>query len=125
MLILPLGAQSQKKELALKWSERCLAEFQAQNQKEKELCLPLTPFMDGLDKPAARMMLQAGFVTEIVLPIWSALAVCFPQLSFTVSQLLKNKAYYNDEALKFSNETAVTAEFLKMDSEEKYDVGTT
>jgi hypothetical protein len=116
-LIFKSGAQSQKKELALKWSERCLAEFCSQNQKEIELGLPLTPFMDGLDKPLARMLLQAGFVSEIVIPIWSALAVCFPQLAFTVTQLQKIKSYYNDEALKFSSESAVIAELSKKESE--------
>ena len=92
-----IGAQTQKRELALKWTERCLDEFAAQGAKEIELGLELTPFMQGLDLELTRMQLQVGFVGGIVVPLWSALAGCFHDLEFAASQALNNKIHYADQ----------------------------
>ena len=92
-----IGAQTQSKELALKWTERCLDEFSSQGAKEKILNLELTPFMQGLDNELTRMQLQVGFVGGIVVPLWSALAGCFQNLEFAASQAVNNKLYYSDQ----------------------------
>lgn len=91
-----IGAQTQRRELALQWTERCLAEFAAQGANEKLLGLDLTPFMQGLDSQLTRMQLQAGFVAGIVVPLWSALAGCFHGLDYAVAQAVSNKTYYTD-----------------------------
>ena len=92
-----IGAQTQSKELALKWTERCLDEFASQGAKEKSLNLELTPFMQGLDNELTRMQLQVGFVGGIVVPLWSALAGCFQNLEFAANQAVNNKLYYSDQ----------------------------
>ena len=91
-----IGAQTQSRSLALKWTERCLDEFASQGAKEKVLGLTLTPFMQGLDDELTRMQLQIGFVGEIVIPLWSALAACFPNLEYAVNQAVSSKTYYAD-----------------------------
>lgn len=90
-----LSGQVLKLDLALKWGERCIQEFINQCMKEKELNIPVTPFMDGLEDEIKQMRLQHGFVGNIVLPLWTALAACFPSLSHTVIQGQTNQTYYN------------------------------
>jgi hypothetical protein len=92
-----IGAQTQKKELALKWTERCLDEFASQGSMEKVLGLEPTPFMQGLDNELTRMQLQVGFVGGIVVPLWSALAGCFHNLESAANQAVNNKLYYTDQ----------------------------
>ena len=55
-----IGAQTQTTAVSLKWSEAVLMEFRAQAEKEKELGLPMTPFMQGLDDELTCMQLQQG-----------------------------------------------------------------
>ena len=64
---------------------------------EKVLDLELTPFMQGLENELTRMQLQVGFVGGIVVPLWSELAGCFPNLDYAAKQALVNKAYYSDQ----------------------------
>lgn len=91
-------------ELALKWGDRCIQEFIHQNNEEKRLNLTVTPFMDGLHEEIKRMRLQHGFVGNIVLPLWSALAACFPALSHTVIQGQANYNYYSQRILVLSDD---------------------
>lgn len=92
-----IGAQTQSRELALQWTDRCLDEFSSQGTKERLLGLELTPFMQGLDDELTRMQLQVGFVGGIVIPLWSALAACFPNLDYAVNQAISNKTHYADK----------------------------
>ena len=85
-----IGAQTQKNELAIKWSDAVLTEFRSQAQREKILGITLTPFMQGLDDELACNHLQQGFIGNIVLPLWSALAACFPKLDFAAAQAHEN-----------------------------------
>ena len=104
-----IGAQTQCRDLSLKWTERCLDEFSSQSAKEKSLNLELTPFMQGLDKELTRMQLQVGFVGGIVVPLWSALAGCFHNLEFAANQAVSNKTYYSDQATNIiSNRSTAT-----------------
>ena len=89
-----IGAQTQRRELALKWTERCLDEFAAQGVKEHLLGLELTPFMQGLDSELTRMQVQEGFVGGIVVPLWSALASCFQELVPAANQAVANRTFY-------------------------------
>jgi 3',5'-cyclic-nucleotide phosphodiesterase len=80
--------------LAEVWGRRCIAEFRAQSLKEKANNVPLTPHMDGLDDTAAAMRLQHGFVSNIVLPLWTSFVDCFPGLLPCVEQCRRNCEYY-------------------------------
>lgn len=92
-----IGAQTQKKELALKWGQRVLEEFQHQAALEEKLNIPTAPFMQGLDSELARMKLQQGFVAGIVIPLWSALADCLPRLHPCVERAEIMKDFYEEQ----------------------------
>ena len=50
-------------DLAFKWGRLVMQEFSAQSAAEKELSLPVSPFMVGLDNEKSRNHLQANFIT--------------------------------------------------------------
>jgi GAF domain-containing protein len=92
-----IGAQTQDSVLSLQWTEKCIAEFSHQADKEIELGLDPTPYMVGLKADELKcMQLQHGFISGIVLPLWSSLAECFPNLSPSIDRLLANKQYFGD-----------------------------
>ena len=64
-----IGAQTQSTAVSLKWSEAVLVEFRAQAEKEKELGLPMTPFMQGLDDELTCMQLQQGMFKSLNLSL--------------------------------------------------------
>ena len=99
-----VGAQTQAKEVALQWTERCLDEFSAQGVKERALGLPLTPYMQNLDDELTRQRIQAGFVGGIVIPLWSAIAKCFPSLQYATNQAISMRAHYSDRAAFISEQ---------------------
>jgi len=90
-----LSGQALPYHIAIKWSEGCLSEFRNQARKEAELGLPLTPFMQGLDKEITCMQLQFGFVANIVIPLWTALAQIIPETRVMVDQARAMKEFYN------------------------------
>jgi hypothetical protein len=92
-----LSGQVLKQEIALQWGECCVREFQNQCQKEKELNIPVTPFMSGLENELQMYRLQLGFVNNIVIPLWNAMAECFPKLNHRCVQGIKNSAYYSSQ----------------------------
>jgi hypothetical protein len=44
------------------------------------------------------MEMQAAFVGGIVLPLWQALAVAFPRLTFAARQAEANQCFYQERA---------------------------
>jgi len=69
-----LAAQTFPRGVADAWSARIAEEFSAQAAREAALGLPGTPFMQGLEAPRARALMQARFVGGVVAPLWRALA---------------------------------------------------
>lgn len=94
-----LSAQTLPLELACAWGERCISEFRRQAELEKQNGYPVTAFMASLDTDEQVMRTQAGFVGSIVLPLWSAMAVCFPALHIRCCQAQSNHDYYSSRAL--------------------------
>jgi GAF domain-containing protein len=92
-----IGAQTQCRTVALKWTDRLVEEFSAQAAREIECNIPLTPFLHGLDDELKKMQLQVGFVNGVVSPLWVALAACFPDMEPAITQLEGNKNYYAAE----------------------------
>lgn len=98
-----LGAQSLPWELAQAWGSRVLSEFAAQAQKERDLGLPVTKFMEvrggrvqpqrctdthlhsppvppqNLDDPLKAAQVQCGFLGNVVLPLWQVVAQVLPK----------------------------------------------
>lgn len=93
-----IGAQTQTNQLAMKWTNYCIQEFSNQADKEIELGVEPTSYMIGLRGNDTKCMrLQFGFVDGVVLPLWSALAKCFPKLTPSIDRLMVNKKYYADK----------------------------
>jgi GAF domain-containing protein len=94
-----IGAQTQCPTVALKWTDRLVAEFSSQAQREIDANIPLTPFLHGLDDELKKMQLQAGFVTGIVMPLFAGLAGFLPELDkVATKQLRANRDYYQEQA---------------------------
>lgn len=91
-----ISGQLLTQELALKWGDGCVAEFRAQSEKEKSLGLPVTAFMSGLESDLQKYRLQLGFINNIAIPLWTAMAECFPNLLPRVKQGASNSNYYSN-----------------------------
>ncbi|GMH71204.1 hypothetical protein TrLO_g8583 [Triparma laevis f. longispina] len=61
-------------ETAKTWGERCLAEFKHQASKEKELGLPITPFMAQLETESEQAKTQYGFCAFVIRPWFTAIS---------------------------------------------------
>lgn len=90
-----IGAQSQRTDLAVKWGRTVGREFSAQYETEKKLGITLSLFMADLDDEGKLALLQSGFIANIVLPLWSAVADCFPKIQPRVSMLQQNFEFYS------------------------------
>lgn len=97
-----IGAQTQRKDLALKWGSRVLDEFREQASNEAKLGIPTAPFMMGLESELAAMKLQQGFVAGIVVPLWSALADCLPKLRPCVDRAMVMKTHYEERVVELT-----------------------
>ena len=89
-----IGAQSHATPLAARWGRIVGQEFSAQYEKEIKLGLPPSLFMADLGEEHKLALLQSGFVANIVLPLWTAVADSFPNLQPRVLQLHENLHYY-------------------------------
>lgn len=90
-----LSGQALPLELAKVWGDRCLAEFMFQAKQEKLNGYPVTEYMAALDSDLQCNQAQVGFVGNIVLPLWTAMADCFPALELRCSQAQSNFDYYS------------------------------
>jgi len=89
-----IGSQSHCTTLAARWCKIVAKEFSAQYQKEIQLGLPPSLVMADLDDDRKLAVLQSEFIEAIVLPLWSAVADCFPLVQPRVDQLNRNLEFY-------------------------------
>ncbi|KAL7535758.1 hypothetical protein ACHAWF_005264 [Thalassiosira exigua] len=67
-------------DVAADWAIRVTTEFSKQAQKEKQLELPVTTFMDGLDSQVKIAEVQIGFFKWMVKPLYHTIGLLFPAL---------------------------------------------
>ena len=73
ILIVFLSPQPAKPfHLYKQWTDRILVEFYTQGDKERELGLPVGPLNDR-ENPIPEDKFQIGFISAIVLPLYTAL----------------------------------------------------
>lgn len=89
-----IGAQTQTTKVALSWADRVCREFSAQHDRELALGLPPTIFMADLGEESHKGMLQAAFISDVVLPLWKAAEDNFPNLAPQVNMLEQNMHVY-------------------------------
>lgn len=74
------------------WTDRCLDEFFAQGDKERERGLPISPNCDrnATKKPES----QIGFINFVVKPAYEVLASIFPAAGETVLPVIESNLMY-------------------------------
>ena len=78
------------------WTDRVLAEFYNQGEKEGEAGLPVSPFFDKSKPGVAKM--QTGFINFIVKPIFAAWCDAVPQLrEMTMPHIASNLEIWKAE----------------------------
>ena len=94
--------------IAKKWAFAVQEEFFRQGDKERELNLPRSPFMDREFENLPRM--QAAFIDALVSPVFRLLADFLPLVrAHCVKPLLINRAFWNH----MQNEDVTTTEGVK------------
>jgi 3',5'-cyclic-nucleotide phosphodiesterase len=78
--------------LYLKWAQRLEQEFYVQGDKERELSLAISPFMDRT-KPSLNN-LQNAFISYIVSPMVQDFIQLLPNMKFTMDHIEENKQYW-------------------------------
>ena len=101
-----LSAHAFSRDVSLAWTARISDEFANQINAEKCSGLLQTPFLLGLERPLARMKMQAFFCTTVVMPLWRALAaLCDGALDEPMRNLNANAEYYADECKSLIEES--------------------
>lgn len=102
-----LSGQALPWHLALKWGKRVNKEFHEQWVKEKQLGLPPTPYMEGLDNITAQCKGQLYFVNAIILPLWNVASRLLPSLAHLAQNAKDNvekyKTLLKEEELKLKS----------------------
>ena len=80
--------------LYLKWGKRIEEEFYAQGDKERELGITMSPFMDR-NKPSLNG-LQSAFINYIVSPMMKSYCRLLPKMNFTMEHIQTNLEYWKE-----------------------------
>lgn len=85
-------------QIYLKWSAKIADEFYMQGDRERNLGLPCSPFMDRTQPAMAKG--QIAFMNYIVVPLFECISEFLPDMHFSVDHTEQNKAYWanNDDS---------------------------
>lgn len=84
-----LSNEIRKQQMSKKWAKLVIEEFLSQSKKEKEMDLPLTPFMDKEKIIVAKE--QMNFIEKLCLPLYIQMAQIFPEIQQCCQTLQENK----------------------------------
>lgn len=76
--------------IAKQWSDMVVAEFYEQGDLERELQVPVSPFMDR--SVGGQVQMTLGFTDFVVKPLFAALASVLPETQICVDSLLYNRS---------------------------------
>mmetsp|Transcript_6344 Transcript_6344/g.9240 ORF Transcript_6344/g.9240 Transcript_6344/m.9240 type:complete len:717 (-) Transcript_6344:32-2182(-) len=82
------------KKLYLKWAERIATEFYNQGDKERDLNLDISPFMDRENPSLAS--LQTAFISYLVIPMIDCYCTFLPKMDFCRVYVKRNKQYWTN-----------------------------
>lgn len=87
-------------ELYLKWGGLVSDEFYLQGDRERNLSLPCSPFMDRFNPSLGKG--QISFISYIIIPFFDLVASFLPSLKFAVEHAEANKNYWvaNDDTVR-------------------------
>ena len=82
----------------LTWAAKIADEFYMQGDRERNLGMPCSPFMDRMQPAIAKG--QIAFMNYIVIPMFDNIAELIPDMRFSVDHAEANKAYWtkNDDS---------------------------
>lgn len=100
-------------QISKRWSDLLVEEFINQGDLEKELCLPVSPFMDRQSTDQVRMTLN--FMDYMVAPLCASLAKLFSGLRPLLENLQLNRAQWAEKA----NEPTKVLKFQEPEKTEK------
>lgn len=79
-------------EIYLRWSSKIADEFYLQGDRERNLGIPCSPFMDRMQPAMAKG--QIAFMNYIVIPMFDCISELVPDMRFSVDQTEANKSYW-------------------------------
>ncbi|PRP75427.1 high affinity cGMP-specific 3',5'-cyclic phosphodiesterase 9A-like [Planoprotostelium fungivorum] len=94
-----LSNEIRTQQIGQRWAKLVLEEFFLQSDKEKEMGLPVTAFMDRDKIIVARE--QINFIERLCMPLYVLLAQVFPQVESCVRQLEENRNNWKTRASSF------------------------
>ena len=77
------------------WADRVMEEFFQQGDLEKQLGLPVSPFMDR-SKPS-KPKCQVGFIDYMIKPLYQILGEFEPKLQFAIEIIDRNREYWSEQ----------------------------
>jgi hypothetical protein len=82
-------------EIAKKWSGLVFEEFLLQGDKEKELGIPISPYMNRQDPNQPKMILN--FIDFVVTPLFSSFVRLLPEFEVLQTNVNKNRKIWGEE----------------------------
>jgi len=123
-------------EVAQRWAKRVVTEFFAQSDKERELALPVTPFMDRcLSVPLVLVLMlmlmlmlmlcggrdkvilaneQINFITKLCSPLYAALQGVCPGMVVCLDQMKSNLRQWQQRLDNFYNKDVPEADKARL-----------
>lgn len=94
-----LSNEIRKQEISRKWARLVFDEFISQASKEKDLQLPVTPFMDKDKIIVAKE--QMNFIEKLCLPLYVLVAQIIPEVGHCCERLEENRNIWQRRLLLF------------------------
>jgi hypothetical protein len=91
-----LSGQVYPLNIALEWEARVSEEFLLQADIERELGLPVAPFMQNLDNSSVRLKNHIFFLDFVMQPLWRSMADLFSPLKPCLDNMFSNRRYFAD-----------------------------
>lgn len=104
---------------AVRWGEALAEEFSLQADKELELGLPVTPFMQGLRDPVGRAKSQIGFVDFVLMPLVTPMFRMFKGLGNPEDCLEENRLANNNVLSGYEGTTRRDSRKLQLEAKTK------
>eukprot|EP01102_Stenamoeba_stenopodia_P011784 TRINITY_DN3640_c0_g1_i2.p1 TRINITY_DN3640_c0_g1~~TRINITY_DN3640_c0_g1_i2.p1 ORF type:complete len:378 (+),score=56.78 TRINITY_DN3640_c0_g1_i2:87-1220(+) len=92
-----ISAQAKSLDTSLRWSQNVAEEFFRQGDKERELQMPISAFMDRNTSSPAKS--QLGFIDFIVTPTWEAWISHLDKLASCREYIAKNRSFWEKQEI--------------------------
>ena len=106
-----LGNPARSFDQACEWAKRISTEFTNQVYKERELGMPVTEFLKGLEEEWKIYKQEIGFINFVVKPLWAAMdRLSEGACKFMLENLERNAELYLDESERLQKKKGMPEE---------------